>query len=886
MASVSASIVRAKSENSILSTLAALLFPTMASAPSTLYAEDFAEISRGISQLITDLTIPFPHEYWMDLYSRVFRVCSNTSHPRPQELYEDIVLLLTQHCQGCLRELQQHQGADVLGAYLGHCERFFKGVGYVAAITQYLDRWWIKKHMGIGNIDAVTTGIYPIELLARVLWYDKLYCPLQEVIFRSIMANVAYIRDGRAQGDGLADAEVVTHHISQLRNVVASFCQMDEQLDRLPCSDEWAGERPPHAVRRRLRTAYKSFEEVFLRHSVEYYTRKGRELAERCSCTDFMLAVEQQMQLEKMEVLQWLPVAMNGCVAKCCECCQIAFVYAHRDFLYSSIPRLLRDDLRDDLRRLYRLVKPAHGLPALQEAMARHVEECGVELLRSVEAGRGGQGLATMKASREYAEAIWRLYEQAQRLVLESCEGDPGCSQAVDCALRTVVNSADRSAEALARFIHSVLSLEKKGERLQKPYKAYNIEQLRMASDLVKYIDDKDTFMNFAGRLLAKRLIQGSSASLEGEQAMIDLLQPCCGFDCTSRLQRMCADTRTASELGQKFRQWRSAELAKPAVPELHAALLRNPRSRAQLSLSGISLEVAPASDPDAGTGIGSESQQCSDSSTAKTVDETVDFHIVCLTAGAWPISSSAPICALPPVLEQWRCSFECFYLHCFNGRKLQWLHHLAKAEVVYRPDRSGKRESGDVELIGSSDQAAMLILFSDTRSLPLDQAATLLGLNYSAARRLAGSLVNSGLLRIEEPTQQCPGGVLCLDDSFGDKQTRSRVKLAVSGPHGSAAESAGQILPSRARSGSSVIAGVAASVHDERKMVIQASIVRLMKVRKRIVHQDMVQLITVQLERRFVPELSDIKHNIDRLIEKEYIVRDDDDMDVYVYCP
>ena len=45
-----------------------------------------------------------------------------------------------------------------------------------------------------------------------------------------------------------------------------------------------------------------------------------------------------------------------------------------------------------------------------------------------------------------------------------------------------------------------------------------------------------------------------------------------------------------------------------------------------------------------------------------------------------------------------------------------------------------------------------------------------------------------------------------------------------------------------------------------------------------------LVSAVVSQLSGRFVPQVSDIKQNIDRLIEKEYMARDAEQMDVYRY--
>lgn len=58
-----------------------------------------------------------------------------------------------------------------------------------------------------------------------------------------------------------------------------------------------------------------------------------------------------------------------------------------------------------------------------------------------------------------------------------------------------------------------------------------------------KYIEDKDVFQKFYTKMLAKRLVNELSASDEAESNMISKLKQMCGFEYTSKLQRMFTDT-------------------------------------------------------------------------------------------------------------------------------------------------------------------------------------------------------------------------------------------------------------------------------------------------------------------------------------------------------
>jgi hypothetical protein len=161
------------------------------------YHEALAKIVAGITQLVTEprgSSPPFPQQYWMELYTLVFKICSNTEDPRPRDLYTDVSALLVRHCQGFRQMLERLRPQDLLAAYLRTFDRFFTGMQNVAAIMNYLNRWWIKSQSALPDFDAFATGVYPVELLPYVIWYDELYTPLRDSIFAAMMECVARTR--------------------------------------------------------------------------------------------------------------------------------------------------------------------------------------------------------------------------------------------------------------------------------------------------------------------------------------------------------------------------------------------------------------------------------------------------------------------------------------------------------------------------------------------------------------------------------------------------------------------------------------------------------------------------------------------------------------------
>ncbi|TKR63385.1 hypothetical protein L596_027224 [Steinernema carpocapsae] len=71
-------------------------------------------------------------------------------------------------------------------------------------------------------------------------------------------------------------------------------------------------------------------------------------------------------------------------------------------------------------------------------------------------------------------------------------------------------------------------------------------------------------------------------------------------------------------------------------------------------------------------------------------------------------------------------------------------------------------------------------------------------------------------------------------------------------------------------------------SLEEDRKVVIQAAIVRVMKMRKKLQHNTLITEVVEQVTIRFQPRINLIKKCIDLLMEKEYIKRDEEEKNAY----
>lgn len=207
-----------------------------------------------------------------------------------------------------------------------------------------------------------------------------------------------------------------------------------------------------------------------------------------------------------------------------------------------------------------------------------------------------------------------------------------------------------------------------------------------------------------------------------------------------------------------------------------------------------------------------------------QNIDLGINFLIYVLQAGAWPLGQAAvtPF-ALPQQLEKSVQMFEKFYRHRFSGRKLTWLHHLCQAEL-----RLGHLKKSYIVTV-QTFQMAILLLFEKTDALTYREIRETLQLNEDQFHRHVISLVDSKLLLADTHAHEELGNetTLRLNFDYTNKRTRFRITAAVQ-----------KETPQE-------VEHTMNSVEDDRKMYLQAAIVRIMKSRKVLKHNALIQEVS-----------------------------------------
>jgi len=234
--------------------------------------------------------------------------------------------------------------------------------------------------------------------------------------------------------------------------------------------------------------------------------------------------------------------------------------------------------------------------------------------------------------------------------------------------------------------------------------------------------------------------------------------------------------------------------------------------------------------------------------------DSRLDFGVQVLTTGFWPTYKS-PEVTLTPEMTQCMDIFKEWHDNKHQKRKLTWMFSLGNASVraVF-----GKK-SYDLQL--TTLQAVALNAFNGGVSLTFGELGERLNLEEAILKPLMHSL-SCGKYKVISKSPA--SNKINTTDSFtaNTKFSCNMRKLRIPMASLDATHNARK-------------------VEEDRSIAIEAAIVRIMKARKTLPHQQLIGEVLTQLA-FFKPNPRVIKRRIEGLIEREYLERSADNTNVY----
>jgi len=237
-----------------------------------------------------------------------------------------------------------------------------------------------------------------------------------------------------------------------------------------------------------------------------------------------------------------------------------------------------------------------------------------------------------------------------------------------------------------------------------------------------------------------------------------------------------------------------------------------------------------------------------------------ISYHVRVLQQGAWPLGQSnlGPL-AIPVELEQTIQHYETFYGRQFNGRKLTWIHHLSSGDI-----KLGYLSKAYYVNMTTS-QMALLLLFEKSENLHYRELQEATKLSEEQFPKCIQSLLDTHLLLLNSDKLSADS-IISLNMKYSNKRTKFRIAGAAQ------KETTQEVVQTNQ------------AIEEDRRMYLQAAIVRIMKSRKLLRHNQLIQEIFSQSKARFTPSIPMIKKCIESLIDKAYVERTPNVTDEYSY--
>ncbi len=692
---------------------------------------------------------------YMAIYTDIYNACTKNSQ-HGKYVYEALTKFLQEKMKEIQLKWHKNPPTPVLVQYLDFFAKYRISAKFYHHIMDYLNRHWIKRELDEGK------PIYDINTTCLIHFRTYLFEPCKTELLSEVKQLLhdfrqQHISQVSKTGPSIdpSDHNRLVNQLSQLVQSILLFCMNDQSY----------------------------YHNEFIVPYKEWMSQYSLFYDQLFAAPDFQL---QQYMSHCLSVLEWEYNLINTCFSSLFpdelkDQLHTLLIVNYKQSIIKQLPFYLSTVNHNGLHMSYTLLNTINYKQPLYDVVYSsifdHLQNNAFDATTS-----------TTDITTHYMQSY--DYYMA---IMSAFNNDSGCIASLDRAFTQHLNSIPNVPELLAKQTDSVLKKGIDVEIMQSTCKQSLI--------LFKYIHDKDVFYKYYSRGLAKRLLFAQSL-VDMEQWMIGQLKELCGFEYTSKLQRLYSEFMTSKTL----------------INDLNLG------SSAATSILG---------------------------------------DLVVVSTATWPLLMPKETIQLPLNLQDTLNGVQEQYQLKHSGRKLVFMHTHSRCELKYNK----------YLLTCSVFQSSALMLFSsDKESITVGQMIDQLQLSIETLIQHLGILFRAKLLLgIRVPTDQLTDAlegvtrdtIISINKDFTSKKIRLNLfqflKMAVDPEE-------------------------VVNMDQDRSLVIQACLVRIMKSRKQLKYVVVVNEVIQQLTNKFKPNIGMIKKCIDSLIEKDYLKRDDEDSNTLVY--
>lgn len=764
-------------------------------------------------------------EIWQKAFFDVYKICV-APDSLVGVLYLQLKNLLQHHVQDLCGHISSTDTQNLLADYHEHWVIYKSAAEYLDKLFNYLNTQHLKKikRPMQSDSDQVCQPGLEVKDLCLFLWKQEMIAPLKGHIVYLLMQEIELDRRGMSVNQKIVNG------------VIHSLAEVEE-----------------YKKEDTLEHYRNAFEKPFLAATGEYYKVEAERYRNELNCSNYMRKV---LQLIDLETLRCTKFIHNSSKDKVISEIRARMIADHSKFLHNESEHMVASDCWQDLHAMYKLLKPIEGgLKTLIQQVQSRITQIGLDTIKQV--------TSSSNPPKAFVESFIQVYKKHSELIGSIFNSDQVFVGALDKACSAIINhrinpqQPCRSPELLAKYCDSLLrkpssSSAQSGNAIKNLSESEIDEKLSLSIIVFKYIDDKDIFQKFYAKNMARRLIFSQLASMEAEESMINKLKQVCGYEFTAKLQRMFTGIGVSNEQREKFNQY----------------LRKN------------------------------------------NIELGISFSIYILQVGSWPLGQS-PITnfALPDIFAKSVKAFEDYYYSTFNGRVLTWLYHHCTADLKFCYTLK-KQYFVSMQTF----HAAILLLFENVDELTYDMISKATQLSDDQLSKHLQGLLEVKILLIadelnpEGPQTQLtesastsvklePGSSVTLTKPKSEEtapiqnsynftpDTRIRLNLDFSSKRAkfkiAVIQRDTQYQQTREQSESEQ---THSSIDEDRKLYIQAAIVRVMKSRRYSKHNHLIQEVIGLTKGHFNPSVPMIKKCIEILVEKQYLERGTEAADEYKY--